>query len=92
LKFLNSQCKVQYQLAESNFDNERKKIEELLKFYGDTNSTVGKGERVHAYQMHAFFLKKINGFIIKDFFPITKDLKKMKQRGLLLRILIWKNF
>jgi len=46
LKFLNSQYKVQYQLAKSNLDNERKKIDELLKIYGDTSSTVGKGENL----------------------------------------------
>ena len=46
MRFLNSQYKVQYQIAESNLDNERKKIEELLKIYGDTSSTVEKGESI----------------------------------------------
>ena len=45
MKFLNSQYKVQSQLAESKLTSERKRIEELLEFYGNTcSSTSGRGE------------------------------------------------
>lgn len=48
LKFLNSQYLIQTQLTEKKFLTERKKIEELLTIYNDTNSTnsnIRKGER-----------------------------------------------
>lgn len=47
LKFLNSQYLIQTQLTEKKFLTERRKIEELLTIYNDTNSTnsnIGKGE------------------------------------------------
>ncbi|GBC10512.1 hypothetical protein RclHR1_00970013 [Rhizophagus clarus] len=42
LKFLNSQYLIQTQLAEKKLVTEKKKIEELLLIYNDTNITSGK--------------------------------------------------
>jgi hypothetical protein len=62
LKFLNSQYLIQTQLTEKKFVIERKKIEELLKFYSDLNSTsssIGKGERIKKVLFYNRIIKKI---------------------------------
>ncbi|CAB5192620.1 unnamed protein product [Rhizophagus irregularis] len=52
LKFLNSQYLIQTQLTEKQFLTERRKIEELLTIYNDTNSTnsnIGKGSKKNGF-------------------------------------------
>ncbi|GET61597.1 centrosomal protein of 135 kDa isoform X1 [Rhizophagus irregularis DAOM 181602=DAOM 197198] len=52
LKFLNSQYLIQTQLTEKKFLTERRKIEELLTIYNDTNSTnnnIGKGSKKNGF-------------------------------------------